>query len=396
MSGQRSLRIGVSGGSARDVLRLVASAQSGASLAHLSLDIFFFGGSPDSGDEGAGGQDGRRDVIALAPGYEGITGRGLPQLRTLQVMAPYPVVLLVPMPYLELLVVSGLDDEMGGVMAPGGVRLGTGPTYGRRAAAAAAAAAAAPPLFPALRQDLTPASIYSAGLVGEMGEVPEGWDIGLHSNNFAPLLAAAAPAPLTALDLCLGEAPDAPMQTAMRALTRLTSLRLRFADAPSMDAGWMGEGGEDFGGWDEEEAEAFGMPPGQAPAQPAAPAEPKHAFDCRLLTGMAALEEFSTSDGGRLEHPAALARLPTLRTLRLPGTAALPALAPHLPHLTCLELERATPQKLAGDAAACAALRNLRGLRRVAVGTPPTYTIRQTEASRASDRQAMSAIAKHL
>lgn len=217
----------------------------------------------------------------------------------------------------------------------------------------------------------------------------EGWDIGLHSNGFAPLLAAAAASPLADLDLCLGEAADAAMQAALRGLARLTSLRLRFADPPSMDAGWMGEGGDEFGGWGEEEAE--GAPPGQAPA---APAEPKHTFDCRLLAGMASLEAFATSDGGRLEHTAALAGLPALRTLRLPNAAALPALAPSLPHLTCLELQIATPQQVAGDAAACAALRCLPGLRRVVVGTTPTYPVHQSTAARTADRQALTAIAK--
>lgn len=240
-------------------------------------------------------------------------------------------------------------------------------------------------------QDLTPASVYSAGVIGEVGEVLEGWDIGLHSNSFAPLLAAAAASPLAELDLCLGEAPDAAMQAAVRGLTRLTSLRLRFANPPSMDAGWMGEGGDEFGGWGEEEAEDW--PPAQAPA---GPAEPKHTFDCRMLAGMASLEAFATSDGRRLEHAAALAGLPALRTLRLPDAAALPTLAPHLPHLTCLELQAATPQQLAGDAAACAALRSLPGLRRVMVGTPPTHSVHQSAAARTRDREALKAIAPFL
>ena len=169
-------------------------------------------------------------------------------------------------------------------------------------------------------------SVYSRGVLSEMGEPMPGWDLTLHSNVFEPLLAAAAAAPLRALGLTVGEPLDEAMAAALRGLS-LTSLYVRVADPASFEdmfeeeENWMEEGD---------------APSTQPAAAPPPPPQPKHTLDCRLLAGMTGLEELSASDGERLAHPEALARLPALRTLRLPDAAfAARALAPpataHLP-----------------------------------------------------------------
>lgn len=172
-------------------------------------------------------------------------------------------------------------------------------------------------------------------------------DTWLYSNGFAPLLAAAAGS-LRTLDLCLGEELNATAVAALHSLNGLTSLSLRFADPVHFVPGWAEEAGDDE--W-------------------AAP--PKHTLDCRLLGSLTALQVLSlphASDCKRLAHPQALARLPALCTLRLPCGGGLPTLAPHLPQLTCLELEHSSASRLEEDHGACAALRSLPALQRLVLG----------------------------
>lgn len=210
-----------------------------------------------------------------------------------------------------------------------------------------------------------------------LGELePDAWecDTSLHSNKFAPLLAATAQH-LSALDLCLGEELDAAAAAAVRGLSRLTSLCLRFDDAAHVVPYWAEESDEEW----------------------AAP--PEHAFDCRLLAGMTALQLLRPSRPERLAHLEALARLPALRTLRLPSSDGLPALAPHLPQLTCLELGCTDAPQLAGDGPTCASLRCLPALRSLTlVGSLWVASLERHEIAAAHARraQAIAAIAACL
>lgn len=74
------------------------------------------------------------------------------------------------------------------------------------------------------------------------------------------------------------------------------------------------------------------------------------------------LQELRTNDGSCLASPAAVARLPALRTLGLTTADELPALAPHLGGITRLELGSPCAAALAEDEAACQALPSLTAL----------------------------------
>lgn len=150
----------------------------------------------------------------------------------------------------------------------------------------------------------------------------------------APLLTAAAPT-LRALRLSIAEPLDGTMRAALRSLTALTSLRLEFPVDHALEDPWGGD--------------------------------PPPPIDCRLLTGMAALQELGASDARGLGSPAALAGLPALGKLRVEHSATLHALAT-LPGITELTLPRTAAAWLVEDGPACEALARLPGLRRLVFG----------------------------
>lgn len=163
-------------------------------------------------------------------------------------------------------------------------------------------------------------------------------DTWLYINGFAPLLAAAVGS-LRTLDLCLGEELNATAVAALHSLSGLASLSLRFADPVHFVPGWAEEAGDDE--W---------------------VAPPKHTLDCRLLGSLTALQVLI------LAHLQVLACLPALCTLRLPCGRGLPTLAPHMPQITCLELEHSSASRLEEDPATYAALRCLPALQRLVLG----------------------------
>ena len=172
-------------------------------------------------------------------------------------------------------------------------------------------------------------------------------DTWLYINGLAPLLAAAVGS-LRTLDLCLGEELNATAVAALHSLSGLTSLSLRFADPVHFVPGWTEEAGDDE--W---------------------AALPKYTLDCRLLGSLTALQVLilpHASNYERLAHPQVLACLPALCTLRLPCGSGLPTLAPHMPQITCLELEHSSASRLEEDPATHAALRCLPALQRLVLG----------------------------
>eukprot|EP00887_Chlorella_sp_A99_P005699 scaffold1.g5699.t1 len=192
-------------------------------------------------------------------------------------------------------------------------------------------------------------------------------DLGGQSNRFAPLLAAAAPR-LRALALKLGEAPDAPLRAALAAATGLTSLTL-IASSNSVgdecDALFRRPSHMDWTRW----GGKFSRPPKGEPPPPCAEPLLLDLFAIRA-PGLArlALEDCATSPRRvPWAGAATLERPPALAALRLWPPAHLPALAPHLPRVTRLELPYAEACSLARDAGARAALATLSNMRCLAL-----------------------------
>jgi hypothetical protein len=197
-------------------------------------------------------------------------------------------------------------------------------------------------------------------MLDEGGQDPGSTDTSVRTNSLAPLLGLASmSSTLRSLALTVGEQPDAAMAAALEAHRGLTRLQLRF-DADD--------------GWGAREAARF---------------------DCRLVAGMKKVEELSVDHAEQLESAASLARLPALRKLCLGRPASLPAVAPHLPHLTSLELPSCTATALRdNEIAACAALNSLTTLRSLVLGGSKRFYIggAALESAAASHAQAMAAL----
>lgn len=199
----------------------------------------------------------------------------------------------------------------------------------------------------------------TVAMMEESGDYGE--DRSVRTNQLAPLLSAAAPS-LRQLRLTIAQEPDEKLERALAAATGLTSLQLRFTD------------------------------PEWAPQQPGW-------LDCRLLGGMAQLRHLRTDAGDRLDSPAALAALP-LADVALDGPAALPAIAPHTPGLTRLELTGCSAEALHGAMPAVGqALGSLAGLRCLVLGgreelsgPRSTETVAAARAMRERHATAMAAL----
>ncbi len=179
-----------------------------------------------------------------------------------------------------------------------------------------------------LPQDLDASTMHTIQMMDESGDYGE--DRSVRTNQLAPLLSAACQS-VRQLALTIAEPPNADLAAALRAATRVTSLRLRFTSSE-----WAAQGAT--------------------------------RLDCSLLGGMALLRTLSTDAAQRLDNPTALAALP-LAELAIEGAAALPAIAPHTPGLTRLELAGCSAQELHGaEPAVGQALHGLTALRCLALG----------------------------
>lgn len=175
----------------------------------------------------------------------------------------------------------------------------------------------------------------------------------VYSNRLVPLLDAAAPS-LRQLRLTIGEPPvdEGPecLAAALLLATGLTSLELRFTSEE----------------WTAQDATRL---------------------DCHLLGGMSQLRHLRTDAAGRLDGLAALAAL-TLADVVLEGPAALPAIAPHAPGLTRLELGGCRAAALHGaEAAVGQALHSLIALRCLALGRREELSLQRSPEAEAAARE---------
>ena len=215
------------------------------------------------------------------------------------------------------------------------VGLGCAMTCGRRRLAAPVCdlgcvrsdgASCCPPIR--LPQDLDASTVHTIAMMEEGGDYGE--DRAVHTNQLAPLLSAGARS-VQQLALTIAEPPNADLAAALRAATRVTSLRLRFTSRE-----WAAQGAT--------------------------------RLDCSLLGGMKQLRTLSTDAAQRLDNPTALAAVP-LAELLMPIATALPAIAPHTPGLTRLQLARCSAEGLhSAEAAVGQALHRLTALRCLELG----------------------------
>ncbi len=208
-----------------------------------------------------------------------------------------------------------------------------------------------------LPQDLDASTVHTIQLM-EQQAAPQGQvDRSVHTNQLAPLILAACHS-LRQLALTIAEPPDDDMADALRAATRVTSLRLRFTSSE-----WAAQGAT--------------------------------RLDCSLLGGMALLRTLSTDAAQRLDNLTALAALP-LAELAIEGPAALPAMAPHTPVLTRLELARCNGAALHSvEPAVGHALRSLTALRCLTMGGLEEVSMRSSPetAAEAAETQEHHAVA---
>lgn len=175
----------------------------------------------------------------------------------------------------------------------------------------------------------------------------------MYSNRLVPLLDAAAPS-LRQLRLTIGEPPvDQGPQCLADALLRatgLTSLELRFTSEE----------------WEAQDATRL---------------------NCHMLGGMSQLRRLRTDAAGRLDGLLALAALP-LADVTLEGPAALPAIAPHTPGLTRLELGGCSAAALhSAEAAVGQALHGLAALRCLVLGGREELSLQRSPEAEAAARE---------
>ncbi|KAI7843345.1 hypothetical protein COHA_003042 [Chlorella ohadii] len=176
--------------------------------------------------------------------------------------------------------------------------------------------------------DLDASTVHTIAMMEEGGDYGE--DRAVHTNQLAPLLSAGARS-VRQLALTIAEPPNADLAAALRAATGLTSLQLRLTGKE-----WAAQDGT--------------------------------RLDCSLLGGMALLRTLSTDEAQRLDNPTTLAAVP-LAELAIEGPAALPAIAPHTPGLTRLELAGCSAEGLhTAEPAVGQALHGLTALRCLALG----------------------------